>query len=165
MKRFGERLSQTEALFNLCRIAGRACEASGTLSLCIWRVRQSNACYGAYRLKIDSQFDERHFLAGLFVASGLDSLLEDRLNDQGEEPQKINDQLTRLRAAVEEVTELWRNNYRYASENRLFQDYLKRKVIPKRGNKGAKAQILRQKAKLLFQHARAIVEAGEKAWT
>jgi hypothetical protein len=160
-----ERLSQAEALFNLCSECRKGLRGERYAAVVYLAGTAVECMLRAYRLKVDSQFDERHFLAELFVASGLDSRLEDRLNDQGEKPQKINDQLTKLKASVDEVAGMWRNNYRYASEKRLFRDYLKRQVIPKKGNKGEKAKILQQKAKVLLRHARVIIDAGEKAWT
>lgn len=160
-----ERLSQAELLFDVPS-EGVKDRRGDRYVVVVYLAGVAVECMlRAYRLKENKQFDSRHQLAELFVESKLDTRLEEWLNNQGVEPRIVNDQLTKLKAAADEVAELWRNEYRYASERLLFRDFLRRGIIPKKGVKGSKAQVLRQRAKTLLRYARVVVEAGVKAWT
>jgi len=77
----------------------------------------------------------------------------------------VVERLTRLYAAVGVVARIWRNNYRFASDGVLIRDFLDRKIVRARDNKGAKAQVLRKQAHLLLLGARTIIKAGKEAWT
>lgn len=160
-----ERLSQAERLFDLSSeyLKNRQGERYAVI---VYLASVAVECMlRAYRLKESKQFDSRHKLADLFLESKMRVRLEEWLNHKGEEAGIVNEQLRELKAAVNEADRLWRNDYRYASEKLLFQDFLKRGIIAGKGTKGSKAQILRQHAKRLLGRARLVIEAGAKAWT
>jgi hypothetical protein len=121
----------------------------------------------AYVRKATNQFDSRHNLSKLFVESRLDTRLEEQLGRKGYDIASavVVERLTRLGTAVGVVASMWRNSYRYASDGMLCRDFLDRKVVQARDNKGTKAQVLRKQARLLLRGARTIISAGKEAWT
>lgn len=160
-----ERLSQAELLFDLppeCRG-----NFQGDLyALVIYLAGVAvESMLRAYRLKVDRRFDSRHDLDRWFVASKLDNRLEDHLDRQQKSPQEIDRRVMKLRAAVGEVADVWRNDHRFASQKLVARDFWERKIIPRKGGKGPKSQVLRSRVKLLLKNARLVINAGVQAWT
>ena len=79
----------------------------------------------AFKLRRDPSFDERHNLLRLFAASGMLRVDYQKLYAKGFTDEQIENHLHTLRVAVNAITALWANNYRYASEERLLA-HLKR---------------------------------------
>lgn len=160
-----ERLSQAELLFDLppeCR--GNF--SGGVYALAVYLAGVAvESMLRAYRLKVDKRFDSRHDLDKWFVASELDKRLEDCLHRQQKSPQEVDRRVTELQAAVGEVANVWRNDHRFASEKLVARDFWKRKIIPSKGGKGEKPQVLRPRVKRLLKNARVVINAGVEAWT
>lgn len=121
----------------------------------------------AYLRRVTNKLSSRHDLSRLFVESRLDTRVVEHLGRQGHHAGSsvVVERLTRLYAAAGVVARMWRNTYRFASDGVLLRDYLDRKVVRARYNKGAKAQVLRKQAHLLLLAARTIIKAGKEAWT
>ncbi|HBI41530.1 MAG TPA: hypothetical protein DDY78_01570 [Planctomycetales bacterium] len=121
----------------------------------------------AYIRRVTNKFSSRHDLSRLFVESRLDTRVVEHLGKQGYDAGSpvVVERLTRLYAAAGVVARIWRNNYRFASDGVLIRDFLDRKVVRARDNKGAKAQVLRKQAHLLLLGAGTIIKAGKEAWT
>ncbi len=162
-----ERLAEAELLFRLAdeywkSVAGRR------YALVVYTAGLAVECMlRAYRLKRSSHFDSRHRLSELFVESGLDTSLEDRLGKRGHDPDSeiVVQRLTRLRAAVDDAAGIWRNHYRFASDAALCSDLLGRRIIRKQENKGSKTKVLHKQDHRLLLSARVVLKAGEDAWT
>jgi len=160
-----ERLSQAELLFDLppeCRG-----DFQGDLySLAVYLAGVAvESMLRAYRLKVDKRFDSRHDLDRWFVASKLDNHLEDHLNQQQKPPQEVDRRVTELRAALGEVADVWRNEHRFASEKLIARDFWERRIIPRKGSKGPKPQVLRSRVRMLLKNAKIVISAGVESWT
>lgn len=160
-----ERLSQAELLFDLPPEYRRNFQ-SELYALIVYLAGVAvESMLRAYRLKVDRRFDSRHDLARWFVASKLDNRLEDHLNRQQKAPQETERRIMELRSAVGEVSDVWRNDHRFASEKLVARDFWERRIIPRKGSKGPKPQVLRAMVRTLLKNARVVVNAGVEAWT
>jgi hypothetical protein len=147
-----DRMDQADLLYSL---AAEYCQG---LVECMLR---------AYVRRVTNQFSSRHDLSRLFVESRLDTRVVEHLEKQGHDAGSpvVVERLTRLYAAAGVVARIWRNNYRFASDGALIRDFLDRKIIRGRDNKGAKAQVLRKQTHLLLLGAKTVIKAGKAAWT
>ncbi|HTU90755.1 MAG TPA: hypothetical protein VMF69_11820 [Gemmataceae bacterium] len=160
-----ERLSQAELLFDLPS-ERRGNFQGDPYALVVYLSGVAvESMLRAYRLKVDRRFDSRHDLARWFVASKLDNRLEEHLNRQQKAPQEIDSRIMELRSAVGEVSDVWRNDHRFASEKLIARDFWERKIIPRKGSKGRKPQVLRSMVRMLLKNARVVINAGVEAWT
>lgn len=73
----------------------------------------------AFKGRRDPSFDEKHDLQKLFAASGMLRLDPDQLRSKGWDDGRIDEHFRALQVAVNQIYQLWGNNYRFASENRL----------------------------------------------
>jgi hypothetical protein len=73
----------------------------------------------AFRFRKDPVFDTRHDLRIFFRESGILRLHEDRLEQQGFEPERALQTIAEFRAAHDTVVRLWRNDGRFAAEAHL----------------------------------------------
>lgn len=160
-----ERLSQAELLFDLPSECRRSLQGDLYALIVYLAGVAVESMLRAYRLKVDRRFDSRHDLDRWFVASKLDNHLEDHLNRQQKSPQEVDRRVMELRAAVGEVADVWRNDHRFASEKLVARDFWERKIIPHKGSKGPKSQVLRSRVKILLRNATVVINAGVEAWT
>jgi HEPN domain-containing protein len=73
----------------------------------------------AFRWAEDQSFEGRHDLDALLRASKLLSVDEQYLRWRGASEEDILESVRRLRAAMSEVSVLWNNSHRFASEKKL----------------------------------------------
>lgn len=73
----------------------------------------------AYRVRFDPEFDSRHDLPALLTASGLQNYVPEKRRAE-------------VAAALGDVWARWRNDYRYASDDRVLRDLRKRKHLVSR---------------------------------
>src|SRR5437899_8813032 len=82
----------------------------------------------AFRAKKTSEFESRHDVLALFAESGMLRVGEERLKALGWSDEQIAAHAKSLKSAVIDVYNLWQNNCRYASEERMLA-HLKRKKL------------------------------------
>jgi hypothetical protein len=100
----------------------------------------------AYRLRVDPEFDSRHDLRRLLSASGLQAYVpEKRRADVG--------------AALGDVWARWRNDYRYASDDRVLRDLRARGLTL-----GIRGDPLKENSRLVFEKAHELVGLGVARW-
>jgi hypothetical protein len=146
-----ERMRQARLLHESKENYALAMYCSGLAVECILR---------AFRWTKDRSFEGRHDLEDLLKASGLLQLHEDRARRRGVSEQEIVRSTIELRAAMSEVSALWHNNLRFASEARLHA-FLKR-IDRLRGIKG---DALKKNSLDLLNAAQVIVNQGVMLWT
>src|SRR5438552_4205396 len=105
-----QRMRQAQHLFQEGSSFALAIYVGGVAVECMLR---------AFKGRRDSTFDERHDLLRLFGASGMLSIDMAKLRAKNWSEAQIHSHLQTLQLAVYEVFNLWANNYRYASEERL----------------------------------------------
>ena len=162
-----DRMDQADLLYSLTKEHCRGLE-NRRYAWIVYTAGLAVECmFRAYILKATSQFDGRHDLDKLFIASRLDAHLRKHLSKLGHNAEStvIVKRLDRLKTAVVAAAMMWRNSYRYATEGMLCRDLLNRKVMRARDNKGSKAQVLRKLTRLLLMDARTIITAGIETWT
>lgn len=114
----------------------------------------------AFRWLKNSDFAGRHDLSDLLKESGLLRIDEDYMRNRRKSPQTIHETGLALRAAMQQVIELWHNNLRFASEASL-KAYLK-----KLGRlTGIKGDALKKNAKGFLDAAQTVVNRGVVLWT
>ena len=109
----------------------------------------------AFKLKHDPTFDERHNLKELLTGSRMLQIDEDAL---ATEKQGVKYRRT-LSAIVNEICELWGNEYRYASEDRLRSEFNRKKLY-----KDSKGYILKSCACRMINAAGQFYERGVILW-
>jgi hypothetical protein len=100
----------------------------------------------AYRLRIDKTFDSRHDPAALLTASGLRDYV----------PAKRRAEVA---AALGDVWSRWKNDYRYASDDRVLRDLRDRGLTA-----GIKGDPLKQSSRRVFEAAHELVGLGVGRW-
>ncbi len=103
----------------------------------------------AYRVRADPEFDARHDLPELLKASGLRDYA----------PKKRRGEVA---AALGEVWSRWRNDYRYASDDRVLRD-LREKGLTL-GIKGDPQSQLKENSRRVFERAHKLVGLGVSRW-
>lgn len=103
----------------------------------------------AYRVRADAEFDSRHDLPGLLRASGLRDYV----------PAKRRAEVA---AALGDVWSRWRNDYRYASDDRVLRD-LREKGLTL-GIKGDPRNQLKENSRRVFEKAHELVGLGVERW-
>ena len=73
----------------------------------------------AFKMLRDATFDERHDLMRLFKASGMLNVDPAVLRAKGLAESQVQHHHRELQAALAVVYDLWSNDYRFASEDRL----------------------------------------------
>lgn len=124
------RLHATESYSTAIYLAGVAVE-------CILR---------AYRVRDDPQFDSRHDLQDLLTASGLQNYVPEKRREA-------------VAAALGEVWARWRNDYRYASDDRVLRDLRDRKLTV-----GIKGDQLKENSRRVLESAYTLVGMGVARW-
>lgn len=113
----------------------------------------------AFRWKDDASFEGRHDLLDLLKASRLLAIDEDYMRRRGEPEESIYASGAQLRAAMNEVTILWHNNLRFASEARL------KAFLKSIGRvKGVKGDTLKKNARDLLTAAQTVIDRGVTLW-
>ena len=113
----------------------------------------------AFKLLRDPSFDERHNLLRLFSASGMLRVGYETLRVKGLTDTEIDSHLDGLQKAVNAVFDLWANNYRYASEERLLA-HLKRLT----GFQKIKGDYLKDRARKFLASAETFISKGTLQW-
>ncbi len=134
-----ERMRQSRNLYNRGDSYAIAMYVGGVAVECMLR---------AFKLLRTDDFDERHDLLQLFASS---RMLE---YTQGSEA------VQRMRTSMNEVYNLWANDYRYASEARLKSELTARRV-----HCGVKGDVLKGCAYRLLNAAEKLTERGAVIWT
>jgi hypothetical protein len=107
----------------------------------------------------DPVFDERHDLLRLFAASGILHVDRNKLRAKQWTDAKIDDHLKTLRVAVNEVVELWANDYRFASEERL-RSHLNKITSYKK----IRGDYLKEQARRFLSSAQTFFDKGVMLW-
>src|SRR6266496_2439793 len=105
-----ERMRQARTMYNDGKSYSLAMYCAGLSVECILR---------AFRWERDQSFDGRHDLENLLKASALLRMKEERMQSRGISDESISDYGRRIRAAMNDVVALWRNELRFASESSL----------------------------------------------
>jgi HEPN domain-containing protein len=105
-----ERVEQSRRLYSHGESYALSMYAAGVAVECMLR---------AFKLLRDPAFDERHDLQRLFKASGMLQLDAQILEKQGFSPYEIQEHYHQLQTALNEISLLWANDFRFASEARL----------------------------------------------
>ncbi len=106
----------------------------------------TEAILRAYRCRINPEFDSRHDLADLMRASGLEDLV----------PAKRRQEVGVL---LGKIWARWKNDYRFASNDRLTADLRKRDLCD-----GIKGDPLKANALTILNSALELVGIGDTRW-
>jgi hypothetical protein len=145
-----ERLSQARTLYNQGSSYALAMYISGVAVECMLR---------AFKLMRDPNFDEKHDLTRLFKASGMLDVRPEVLQAKGFSEEEVEAYLRDLLAAITDISDLWANDYRFASEERLRAHLKFRKLY-----RGMKGDILKVNAQSLLNSAEDFVTKGVFQW-
>jgi hypothetical protein len=145
-----ERMNQARILYKRDDCYALAMYTAGVAVECMFR---------AFKLVRTSEFDERHNLLSLFAHSHMLQLNEDVLASRGT-PEQILKSAQDIRAYVNDVHNLWANDYRYASEGRL-----KSELTSEKRYHGIKGDVLKACAYQLLNAAEKLIERGAQIWT
>ena len=115
--------------------------------------------FRAFKLLRTSEFDEKHNLSQLFAHSHLLQLNEEAMANRGT-PEQILKSAQNIRACVNDVHNLWANDYRYASEGRLKSELTRMKRYH-----GIKGDVLKACAYQSLNAAEKLIERGAEIWT
>ncbi len=113
----------------------------------------------AFKMLRDTTFDERHDLRRLFKASGMLSVDPVVLRARGLTGSQVQHHHRELQAALTIVYDLWSNDYRFASEDRL-RAHLKSTKL----DRGVKGDILKVNALALLNAAETFHDMGVYQW-
>lgn len=113
----------------------------------------------AFKGRRDPTFDEKHDLLLLFAASGMLRVDRDKLLAQDWTDAQIDAHLHSLKVAVNHIFSLWKNNYRFASEERL-RAHLKKIT----GYRKIKGDYLKEQARQFLNSAQQFVDKGVVQW-
>jgi len=106
-----------------------------------------------------AEFKSHHDLPALFVESGMISVADESLRAKGLSEEEIDQHTNELRSSVNDVYNLWKNDFRYASESRLLA-YLKRKRLFGK----TKGNLLKAKTIELLSAAQRFINRGMVQW-
>lgn len=113
----------------------------------------------AFMVSRKREFESRHDLLLLFKESGILNIDREKLQRKGLTDRQIDDHQISLRTSVNDVFLLWRNNYRFASEDRLLA-YLKKLKLYQR----SKGNLLKAKSADLLRAAQRFIDLGILQW-
>jgi len=147
-----ERMSQAQHLYR---------EGKGCFALAMYCAGLAVECLlRAYILKRGKkEFVSRHDVLLLWKESGIINIDTDRLKAKGLSERMVEEHQKALWASVNEVYILWRNNYRFASEDRLLGHLKKMKLY-----EGIKGNLLKAKAYDLLRAAQRFIDKGVLQW-
>jgi hypothetical protein len=146
-----ERMSQAQHLYR---------QGQGYYALAMYAAGLAVECLlRAYIVKRRRQFESRHDLLLLFKESGILDVDADKLKEKGLSEEQIQAHQKGLWSSVNTVYILWRNNYRFASEDRLLAHLKKMKLY-----QGAKGNLLKAKAYDLLNAAQGFIDKGVLQW-
>jgi HEPN domain-containing protein len=100
----------------------------------------------AFRILRDSSFDERHDLWRLWKNTSLAYITNKKFKEQ-------------MYAGIAEISNLWKNNYRFLPENDLRAFFKKRKL-----DRGIKGDFLKFHSNSIYQSSRTIIQLGGLQW-
>jgi hypothetical protein len=100
----------------------------------------------AYRVRDDPEFHGRHDLRQLLGASGLQDYVPEKRRAE-------------VAVALGEVWARWRNDYRYASDDRVLRDLRARGLTL-----GIKGDPLKDNSRRIFEKAHELVGMGVARW-
>lgn len=103
----------------------------------------------AYRVRIEPEFDARHDLRLLLTASGLQNYVPEKRRAE-------------VGAALGDVWSRWKNDYRYASDDRILRDLRDRGLTL--GIKGDSLGQLKENSRRILEKAHELVGLGEGRW-
>jgi hypothetical protein len=136
-----ERVNTARRMFDATAVG------ASDLSACIYLAGVAVECIlRAYRMKRHPEFSSRHDLAELLKASGLVDFV----------PEKRKREVS---VALGDVWARWKNEYRYASDQRLLSD-LKRRGL----TEGIKGDQLKESARIVLARALELINVGEATW-
>lgn len=102
--------------------------------------------FRAYRVRIDPQFDEKHYLGKLAKASGfLDIISSERVEV--------------ISAALSEVEARWQNDHRFRSEESLRRFLVERKLYLR-----IKGDFVKESSRRIVNAATELVNLGARQW-
>src|SRR5438552_808236 len=146
-----ERMSQAQNLYG---------EGEGYYALAMYAAGLAVECLlRAYMVERKREFESRHDLLLLFKESGILDVDLDRLKAKGLTDEQIQGHQKVLWSSVNEVFNLWRNNYRFASEARLLTHLKKMKLYRR-----IKGGLAKAKAHDLLQAAQRFIDKGVLQW-
>jgi hypothetical protein len=130
-----ERMSQAQHLYR---------EGTGYYALTMYVAGLAVECLlRAFLLRRKRDFEARHDLLLLFKESGILDVDPGRLKTKGLSDEQIEAHEKALRASVNDVFILWRNNYRFASEARLLAPPTEDEVVPRSEGRPAQGESTR----------------------
>ena len=119
----------------------------GAYPECIYLAGLATECIlRAYRLRSDPSFDSRHDLPDLLRVSGLENFVPDTRRPQ-------------LAAALADVWIRWKNDYRFASQDRLGREFRAKKLLT-----GHKGDALKANAGIALSSGQQLVGIGDARW-
>lgn len=145
-----ERMKQARILYRRDDCYAVAMYTAGVAVECMFR---------AFKSLRTSEFDERHDVLLLFAHSHMLQLNEAAMATRGV-PEQFVTSARNLRAYVNDVHNLWANDYRYASESRLKSELTSRTLY-----RGVKGDVLKARAYQLLNAAENLIERGAEIWT
>lgn len=101
----------------------------------------------AYRTRENIEFESRHDLRSLFKESGIAGFI--RKKDQKQ-----------VIAMLGEIWSRWKNNYRFASYDRLIPEFRRLKL-----DRGIKGDIIKWNSAVIIDNAFEIINLGVRRWT
>jgi hypothetical protein len=136
-------------------------EGKGNYALAMYTAGLAVECLlRAYLLrKGKKEFESRHDVLLLWKESGILALDPERLKAKGLSERQVQEHQKAQWAAVNQVYILWRNNYRFASEDRLLAHLKTMKSFSK-----VKGDLLKAKAYELLNAAQRFVDKGVLQW-
>ena len=100
----------------------------------------------AYRVRTDPEFDSRHDLSDLLKLSGLESFVPEKRRQE-------------VAAALGDVWSRWKNDYRYASADRLLRAWRTAGLTL-----GIRGDPLKENARIVVEAAEELVGLGVARW-
>lgn len=132
----GQRINDARILHNAARFSA-AIYVTGVAVECMLL---------AYRTRIEPHFESRHDLKDLLKESGIAGFVRDNEQQQ-------------FAGYFGEVWSRWKNNYRYASDDRLRAQL---KKLP--GNWKVKGDVLKENSRVILDNGFQIVTLGAHRW-
>ena len=101
----------------------------------------------AYRLRKNPEFDERHDLQRLLTASNVEEFVTPI-------------EFVEISSAIFNVLDRWKNDFRFASENRM-----KRHLKKLRLDRGIRGNFLKETCRISIEAANQIINIGATRWS
>jgi len=113
----------------------------------------------AFKRRRDATFDEKHDLRRLLKASGMLEFLPETLVARGMSEEQVSIRFREFQADLNDIYDLWSNEYRYASETRL------RSHLKSQGRvRGIKGDILKAQTLALLTASQRFMDKGVLQW-